>query len=399
MFDKYKIFKIIDKVIFTFQEDDMFWFERFYQNKFSSFLVSGKVLVMYGPRRVGKTSLIKKFLETYEGKVYAGAGEDMPLRDLFRSQNISMITDAFSGYDIVFIDEAQKITDVGTALKIIVDHIPGVKVIASGSSSFELSARLGEPLTGRNRSMLLFPLSMLEIKEQFGPMNILQNLESYLIFGTYPEVMTADNNNNRKEYLINLRDSFLFRDILELENIKSSDKLSDLLRLLAFQIGHEVSANELGTQLGMSKNTVEKYLDLLEKSFVIRKVRGFSRNLRKEITKNSRYYFLDNGIRNAVINNFNPVNSRDDIGMLWENFLFIERMKKLNYQALYSNVYFWRTYDGKEIDLVEERDGKLSGYEFKWSGKKTKPVKLWNETYPDADFETITRENFLNFVS
>ncbi|MCK5808150.1 DUF4143 domain-containing protein, partial [bacterium] len=181
--------------------------------------------------------------------------------------------------------------------------------------------------------------------------------------------------------------------------IRNSDKLINLLQLIAFQVGKEVSLNELGRQLGMSKNSVERYLDLLEKSYVIKKVRGFSRNLRKEIVKNSRYYFLDNGIRNSLVNNFNPIALRDDSGMLWENFLFSERMKKLHYHKIYSNTYFWRTYDGKEIDLVEERGGTLFGYEFKWGSKKVKPPKLWKETYENATYQIISRDNFLEFLT
>ncbi|MGI6394298.1 MAG: ATP-binding protein [bacterium] len=377
----------------------MVWLSRFYDGKLENIIQAGKVVIIYGPRRVGKTSMVKKFLSDFQGKVYTGAGEDMPLRGIFNAQNIAQMKSAFSGYDIVFIDEAQKIQNVGTGLKILVDHIPGVKIIASGSSSFQLSSQVGEPLTGRNKNIFLFPLSILEIKEQFGGMHILEFLENYMVFGMYPESLTAENIEQKKEYLITLRDSYLFRDILELENIKNSDKLHDLLRLLAFQIGHEVSIQELGNQLGMSKNTVEKYLDLLEKSFVVKKVNGFSRNLRKEITKSSRYYFLDNGIRNAVINNFNPLNLRDDAGMLWENFLFVERLKKKSYLGRYANSYFWRTYDGKEIDLVEEKDGLLYGFEFKWGNKKPSAPTLWKKTYKESSYEVISKENFLDFVS
>ena len=376
----------------------MFWYRRFYQETIKNIIQPEKVLVIYGPRRVGKTSMINKFLDGYEGTIYTGAGEDLPLRELFSAQNIAQTKSALSGYDIIFIDEAQKIPDIGTALKVLVDHIPEVKVIASGSSSFELSSKIGEPLTGRSRNIFLFPISMLEIKDQLGGMHILESLENYMIFGMYPETLTAENIQLKKEYLVTLRNSYLFRDILELEHIRNSDKLQDLLRLLAFQIGKEVSLQELGSQLSMSKNTVERYLDLLEKSFVIKKVRGFSRNLRKEITKNSRYYFIDNGIRNAVINNFNPLNMRDDVGMLWENFLFVERMKKNSYLNRYSNIYFWRTYDGKEIDLVEERDGKLYGFEFKWGNKKQSAPALWGKTYENSSYEVISKDNFLEFL-
>lgn len=374
------------------------WFDRYYEKTLLKNLKKGKIVIIYGPRRVGKTSLISQLLSDFKGKYYSGAGEDLPLKELFRSQNIQRMKSTFSGYDLIVIDEAQKIPNIGTGLKIMVDHIPEIKIIASGSSSFKLSYQIGEPLTGRHRSLLLYPLSMMELNNQFGRMNLISMFENYLIYGTYPEVLTVNNIDEKKEYLITLRDSYLFKDILELENIRNSDKLADLLKMLAFQIGKEVSLNELSNGLGISKQTVERYLDLLEKNFIIKKVRGFSRNLRKEITKTSRYYFFDNGIRNALITNFNSIPNRNDVGMLWENFLFTERMKKLHYNRVFSNIYFWRTHDRKEIDLVEERDGKLFGFEFKWSKKKTKLPKLWFETYKNSSLEIITKENFLDFI-
>jgi len=299
------------------------------------------------------------------------------LRDILESDSPQRIRSSFSGYDLIVIDEAQKIERVGSGLKLLVDHLPDVPVFASGSSSFELSNRLGEPLTGRQRVITLFPFAVMELKEIFGPMKVIEMLPELLIYGGYPEVLTSIQIAQKKEYLIGLRDSLLFKDILELENIRNSRKLSDLLMLIAFQIGKEVSLNELSGSLGIAKQTVERYLDLLEKTFIIKKVRGFSRNLRKEITKSSRYYFWDNGIRNALI----------------------ERIKKQHYHRIYANNYFWRTYDHKEIDLVEERDGNLYGYEFKWSDRRNKVPGLWLDTYSNATFQFITRDNFLDFVT
>jgi hypothetical protein len=239
----------------------------------------------------------------------------------------------------------------------------------------------------------------MELVEFKGRLHIIQNLSDYLIYGTYPETLNAINYENKKDYLITLRNSYLFKDILEVENIRNSDKMFDLLKLIAFQIGNEVSLSELSRALGIAKQTVERYLSLLEKSFIIFKVGGYSSNLRKEITKTSRYYFWDNGVRNALINNFNDPSTRMDMGMLWENFCLIERIKKQACQKLYSNNYFWRTYDKQEVDLIEERDGKLFGFEFKWnSRKKVKPPKAFIETYSNAQFECITPENFLEFV-
>ncbi len=371
---------------------------RFYDDKISSLLHNGKVLALYGPRRVGKTTLIKSFLENFSGKFYFGNGDDSALREILESENINRITSAFKGYDLIVIDEAQRIINVGFGLKILVDSLPKCKVIATGSSSFKLSGKIGEPLTGRQKTALLYPLSALELSEEFGRMAINENLENYLIYGSYPEVITAENTEDKKDYLVLLRDSYLFKDILELENIKNFSKLFDLLKLIAFQIGKEVSLNELSNSLEIAKQTVERYLDLLEKTFVIKRVRGFSGNLRKEVTKTSRYFFMDNGIRNAVINNFNNLSTRNDVGLLWENYLFVERIKKQTYKKIYSNNYFWRTYDKKEIDMVEERDGKLFGYEFKWGGKKKASEKLWLETYKNAEFELINKDNYLDFI-
>lgn len=372
---------------------------RYYDSKMSDSITSGKVFIIYGPRRVGKTTLIKKFLSGFSGKYYFGTGDDKLLRDVFESESTQKIKGAFSGYNLVVIDEAQRISNIGLGLKILIDQFPDLKVIASGSSSFELSNKVGEPLTGRQKIITLYPLSFLELKEEYGPMHSMEMLENFLIYGMYPETITSDNTKDKIEYITSLKNSYLFKDILELEDIRNSDKLLDLLKLISFQIGREVSLNELSTSLGLAKQTIERYLDLLEKAFVIKKVHGFSSgNLRKEITKTCRYYFLDNGIRNAVINNFNTINLRDDIGMLWENFLFSERLKKQSYHKIYSNIYFWRTYDRKEIDLVEERDGELYGYEFKWGNKKVKEPVLWKQTYSNAQYEVITKDNYLDFI-
>ena len=373
--------------------------KRFYSDKIDELLKPNKVLVLYGPRQVGKTTLLKEFLKTYRGKVYNSTGENASLQKVLESSDFSKIIPFFKGYDLIVIDEAQKIENIGQGLKIIVDQIEGVKVIATGSSSFDLSNKLGEPLVGRQRIRKLFPLSAIELSDNYGRFFLYEQLENILIYGSYPEIITAKSYSEKKDYLIQIRDSYLFKDILEFEKIKNNRKILDLLRLIAFQIGHEVSLQEIGNSLNIGKNTVERYLDLLEKSFVLINVRGFSRNLRKEVTKMSRYYFYDTGIRNAVIENFNPLTDRNDIGALWENYLVMERLKKQAYQPIYSNNYFWRTYDQKEIDWVEERDGKLFGYEMKWGDKKKKEPKLWKETYSNAEFEIINQENYLDFVA
>ena len=355
-------------------------------------------MIIYGPRQVGKTTLINAFLQTYTGSFYSSSGEDARLRDVLMSNDFSRIIPYFADYELVVIDEAQKIENIGQGLKIIVDQIPGIKVIATGSSSFDLANKVGEPLVGRQKVKTLYPVSVMELAENNGRAYVWDNLDNLLVYGAYPEVLTAVSLSSKREYLTLLRDSYLYKDILELENIRASRKLLHLLRLIAYQIGSEVSLQELGKSLEMSKNTVARYLDLLEKAFVLINVGGFSRNLRKEIKKTSRYYFYDLGVRNAVINNFNHPTERNDTGQLWENFLFIERMKKRAYQQIFANYYFWRTWDQKEIDLVEEREGKLFGYEFKYGNAQPKPPSLWFKTYPEAEYEVVNRDNFMSFV-
>jgi len=373
------------------------WVTRFYELE-QGFLKKGKVNLLYGPRRVGKTALIEKILKEVEGKVFIGNGDDVQLRVILNSEDKTRILTALQDYDLIFIDEAQRISKIGWGLKILIDNLPQAIIVASGSSSFQLSSRVGEPLTGRSITNMLFPVSVTELKNQFGGMYIFQNLENFLIFGMYPEVLDAGNNNEKVSYLHELRNAYMLKDILELENIRNADKLYDLLKLLAYQIGNEVSLSELGNALEMSKQTVSRYLDLLEKAFIIKRIGGYSGNLRKEVTKMHRYYFFDVGLRNAIINNFNMLDQRNDIGMLWENFMVMERIKKQHYNKIFSNNYFWRTYDKKEVDFVEERNGKLYGYEFKWNPKKTKIQKEWLNTYANASFEIINKDNFLGML-
>ncbi len=373
------------------------WLQRKYEQDIE-FFKKGKVNLLYGPRRVGKTALLSKMLNNNKGTVFIGNGDDIQLRRILNSEDKTRILTAFHDYDLIFIDEAQRISKIGWGLKILVDNFPEKTIIASGSSSFKLTSQVGAPLTGRAITNILFPLSVTELKKQFGGMHLLQNLEQYLIYGMYPEILTKTNNANKVSYLHELRNAYLLKDILEMENIRNSDKLYDLLRLLSYQIGNEVSLNELGNALGLSKQTVARYLDLLEKAFIIKRIGGFSGNLRKEVTKTYRYYFFDNGVRNAVINNFNLIDERNDIGMLWENFMVMERLKYQHYNKLFSNNYFWRTYDKKEVDLVEERGGRLYGYEFKWNPKKVKIQQEWLDTYQNASFEVINRDNFLSWL-
>ncbi len=364
-------------------------------------LQENKVILLYGPRRVGKTTLLKELVKELEKreKVKFVNGENLIIQKELSSQSIEKLKSFVGNAHLLIIDEAQKIPEIGLNLKLIIDSIPKIKIIASGSASFSLAQKVGEPLTGRKKTIHLYPLSVKELINIKDKTYYQEIFETHLIFGGYPEVFNLKSNEEKQEYLNELIDSYLFRDIFEIEQIKNSKKIKDLLTLLAFQIGKEVSLSELGNSLNLHSDTVARYLDLMEKSFIIVNIRGFSRNLRKEITKTSRYYFYDNGARNALINNFNPVNLRNDIGELWENYIIMERIKKQSYEQIFSNNYFWRTYDQKEIDWVEERQGKLFGYEIKWSGKKPKEPKIWRETYPNAEFKIIDRENYLDFIS
>lgn len=362
-------------------------------------LAPGKVVVVYGPRRCGKTTLLQKFLSGRSKDYLFVSGEDIDVQNYLGSQSIEKLKSFVGKKRLLLVDEAQKIKNIGLNLKLVVDHIPDIEVVATGSSSFDLARDVGEPLTGRKKTLKLYPLAQLEIGEIENRHETDGNLESRLLYGSYPEVVITQDNGERAKYLREIVSSYLYKDILELDGLRHSDKIVRLLQLTAFQIGKETSLNELGTQLGLSKNTVEHYLDLLEKAFVVFRLNGFSRNLRKEISKSPRYYFYDIGVRNALINNFNPLELRDDVGMLWENYIVVERLKRQEYLLGEANNYFWRTYDQKEIDWVEEKGGELSGFEIKWKETTVKPPKDWLKAYPNASYKVITQENYLSFIA
>ena len=358
-----------------------------------------KAVIVYGPRRCGKTTLLEHFLKDIKEKYLFVTGEDIYVHEHLSSESVEKLKNFVGTNQLLIIDEAQKIKNIGLNIKLILDQIPKIKVIATGSSSFDLAQQIGEPLTGRKFTLKMFPISQLELKNIENPAEIKARLEERLIYGSYPEVILSKNNHFRTNYLRELVSSYLYKDILELDGLRHSDKIIKLLQLLSFQIGKEVSFDELGRQLGMSKNTVDRYLDLLEKAFVIFRLRGFSRNLRKEVSKNHRFYFYDIGVRNALINNFNPLSMRNDIGMLWENYIIAERLKKQEYLNRQANNYFWRTYDKKEIDLIEESGGKLFGYEIKWPEKKPKVPREWLKTYKNSKYQLINKNNYLEFIS
>jgi len=362
-------------------------------------LTSGKAIIIYGPRQVGKTTLIEKIKKDSKDKILFVSGEDRFVREWLSSQSIEILKKNLEGYKMLIIDEAQYVDKIGLNIKLIIDHVKGIKIIATGSSSFELANQVGEPLVGRKWQYELFPIAQIELKKYEDFSITKQDLPERLIYGSYPEIITTKNIIKKKELLNSIVDNYLYKDLLLINEVRKSEKLIDLLKLLAFQIGKEVSISELASNLNINFATTERYLDLLSKVFVIIRVDGFSRNLRKEVTKNSRYYFYDNGIRNAIINNFNDIKTRDDIRALWENYIVVERLKKRKYTNIFANQYFWRTYDKKEIDLVEERDGKLFGYEIKWGDKTIKPPKDWLEKYDNSEYKIINRENYLDFIT
>jgi len=361
------------------------------------YLKPNKVLVIYGPRQVGKTTLLTDYLQRSKRKYRLDSGEDVRIQEIFESRDFVKIKNYAQGYELLAIDEAQKIRRVGESLKIIVDQIPGILVIATGSSSFDLAGQVGEPLTGRKTTLILYPVAQLELKELHTPFELHERLEEFLIYGAYPEVIVEESVKEKTRILSEIASSYLLKDILALDRIKSSKILLDLLRLLAFQIGSEVSLSEIGQKLGIDYKTVARYIDLLEKNFVTFSLRGYSRNLRNEMTKKAKYYFFDCGIRNALIANFNPVELRNDRGMLWENFVMMERQKKQAYEEVAVNPYFWRTWQQKEIDLIEEREGRLFAYEIKWNGDVREP-KSFREAYPEAEFQVVNKDNYLDFI-
>jgi len=359
----------------------------------------GKVLIIYGSRQVGKTTLVNDYLSGTRLRYRLVSGDDIQtaieLSECTMTSTINFVGD----YELIVIDEAQKIQNIGLALKLMVDNFPEKYYIATGSSSFDLASKTAESLTGRKNVVELFTISQQELLDKSSRSELKQRLESYLIYGSFPEVINQASYQDKEKIIKQIANSYLLRDILEFEGIKNSKVILNILKMVALQVGSEVSTVEIATSVGIDYKTVMKYLDLLEKSFVIFSLSGFSRNLRKEVSKMSKYYFYDIGIRNALISNFNKLSDRNDVGQLWENFLIIERLKKNSYTNLSTNYYFWRTYDQKEIDLIEENSGKLFGFELKWQDRKTKPPKLWLETYENAEYKEINTGNYLDFLT
>jgi predicted AAA+ superfamily ATPase len=375
-------------------------YPRSIQSLFEKNLRPNKVLMLIGPRRVGKTTFIRNYLKAFKAEeILKLNGEDVLDAALIQERSVTNYSRLLEGKKLLVIDEAQHIPNIGMILKLIVDTIEGIRVIASGSSAFDLHQQAGEPLVGRMNTLHLFPLGQMEFAKVEDFKTTLANREERLIFGGYPELSQYPEWKDKETYLYQLMNDYLLKDILKVDGVKNSHKLYSLLRLIAFQIGKEVSLEELGRQLGMSKNTVERYLDMLSKVFVVYRISGFNKNLRKEIVKNNRWYFYDNGVRNALIQNFNKLELRADVGELWENYLAAERIKFQNYTQLHCTNYFWRTYDQQELDWIETEGETIRSYEFKYNlNKSPKAPKGWSNAYPEASFEVIHSGNYLEWI-
>ena len=375
----------------------MEYIRRDLQNIIEKWLFKGKLITIFGARQVGKTTLVKHLLKEHGNEKDYFNCDIISVRQALQSQDPNLLR-RYIGYSkFIVIDEAQRISDAGLILKLLYDHFPELQIIATGSSSFELSSKLNEPLTGRAIEFKLFPFSLNELQQKFTFSELDSHVEFFMRYGLYPEI-TQKNESEAVVLLNNLADKYLYKDILEYEQIKRPDMLVKLLQLLAFQLGNEVSKHELGQQLSLNRATVERYLDLLEKVFIIFRLKSFSRNLRKEISKKEKIYFFDTGIRNSLISRFNPLEFREDKGALFENFCIVERMKYLQRNEFIRKPYFWRTHDKKEIDYIEEYNDQLDGYEFKWQPKKIKAQKDFLATYKNSTYTLISRRQMWDFI-
>lgn len=369
---------------------------RLLEDEIKSKLFQKKAIVLIGSRQVGKTTLLHDMFANNAAVLWLN-GDELDVQNMFLSISADRLKAIFGTKKIVIIDEAQRIDAIGLRLKLITDTIPEVQLIATGSSAFELNNRLNEPLTGRKWEYNMYAISFQEMVNHHGLLTEKRLLPHRLVYGYYPDVI--NNAGNEKEILKQLADSYLYKDVLMLDQIKKPEKLVKLLQALSYQVGAQVSYNELANLLDIDAKTVEKYIDLLEKCFVIFRLTTFSRNLRNELKSSRKIYFYDNGIRNSLISNFNQIENRQDIDALWENFLIAERIKYLRYNKVYANYWFWRTKEQKEIDFIEEFNDQITAYEFKWNPKiSVKTPKLFLKTYSNASFKIIHKDNFESFL-
>lgn len=372
--------------------------KRILYQKITSRLFKGKAIIILGARQVGKTTLLEELQKNTDGKLLFLNADEPDVRARLTNVTSSQLKQVIGDHKLLVIDEAQRIKNIGLTLKLITDQIKQVQVVATGSSAFELANEINEPLTGRKYEYNMFPVSLKEMIDHHGEMEEKRMLETRLIYGMYPEVVT--NPGNEKRELENLSGSYLYKDIFSFQEIRRPDIVEKLLQALALQVCNEVSYNELAQIISADPITVERYIGLLEQAFVIFRLYSLSRNHRNELKKSRKVYFYDNGIRNALIANFNPLSLRQDTGALWENFMVSERMKHTQYHDIYCNRFFWRTLQQQEIDYIEEREGKLFAFEFKWN-KKSQPKfpKTFAKAYPNAEMKMITPDNYEEFIT
>jgi uncharacterized protein len=357
-----------------------------------------KVGILLGARRVGKTSLLKKIFDEFTEQKLWMNGEDADVQNLLANRTVANYKRILQETKLLIIDEAQQIPEVGRIVKLIIDEIKPIHIIITGSSAFDI-AQQGYPLVGRALNYFMYGISQAELNKIENTLEVKRNLEDRLIYGSYPELVSLPLIGEKHQYLQHLVNTYLLKDILEFERIKNAAVLRKLLILLAFQIGKEVSETELAKTLEISKNTVAKYLDLLEKSFVIFSLTAYSKNLRKEVSKTKKWFFYDLGVRNMLINNFSPLAVRQDVGQLWENYCVLERKKKNEYAFRICQSYFWRTYDQQEIDYIETENENIEAFEIKWKAQKVKVPIAFRNSYPDAGFDVIEQENYLGWIS
>lgn len=380
----------------TFAENLRFMIQRQLQSILQEKLHKGKAIILIGARQTGKTTLLKELIKDQDHALWLNA-DDMDVRNIVQNLTISRLPSLVKQYECIVIDEAQRIENIGLQLKLITDNMPNIQLLVTGSSALELANTINEPLTGRKYEYPLYPLSFFELQEHFGLIQEQTALPVRLVYGSYPDVVC--HSGEEKEILSQLADGYLYKDVLQWERIKKPEKLLKLLQALAYQMGSEVNYTELAQIVGLDKETIGNYITLLEQAKVVFRLSSFSRNLRNELKHARKIYFYDNGIRNALINNYADVSTRQDIGALWENYLVSERLKNNQYSSRYVNSYFWRTTQMQEIDYLEEYDGKLYAYEFKWNvNKKAKSNPTFNKAYPGVQIVTITPLNYMDFL-
>lgn len=373
---------------------------RLLEKKIETELGKQKVILLYGTRRTGKTTIIEHIAARHSSDVLSLQGEDMQVASLLQQRTVANYSQLIRGKKIVILDEAQAIPEIGKILKLMIDNVKGITIIATGSSSFDLVYHTGEPLVGRNIVHYLYPIAQTELSAIEDELTTIRNLEQRLIYGGYPELWQLPDQQEQENYLKQMVNSYLLKDLLILENVKGAEVLYKLLKMLAWQVGSQVSTTELGNSLQLNKATVERYLDLLSKVFIIFPLSGYSNNLRKEVTKSKKWYFYDNGIRNALINNFSSLQNRNDIGQLWEQYILSERMKFNSYRGYHPQYFFWRTYDGQEIDLLElDNKQHLQAFECKWKKQQVKVPAAFSKAYPEAKFMAIHQDNYLEWIT